>query len=112
MQGRIANAKNLGRAIYAVGFAIWLFGYLSPQIQCQISHAKNHHHASVTAPKTTRAVKANRRVQVTSHCPPINWNHAREAERKSDFCFEVGNEARNPPRRGPLPIKYWGVAFA
>jgi len=28
--GRIANAKSLGWAIYAVGFAIWLFGYLSP----------------------------------------------------------------------------------
>jgi hypothetical protein len=27
--GRIANAKNFGWAIYAAGFAIWLFGYLS-----------------------------------------------------------------------------------
>jgi hypothetical protein len=27
--GRIANAKSLGWAIYCVGFAIWLFGYLS-----------------------------------------------------------------------------------
>ena len=27
--GRIANAKSLGYAIYAVGLAIWLFGYLS-----------------------------------------------------------------------------------
>jgi hypothetical protein len=27
--GRIATAKSLGYAIYAVGFAIWLFGYLS-----------------------------------------------------------------------------------
>ena len=27
--GRIANAKSLGWAIYAAGFAIWLFGYLS-----------------------------------------------------------------------------------
>jgi hypothetical protein len=27
--GRIANVKSLGYAIYAVGFAIWLFGYLS-----------------------------------------------------------------------------------
>jgi hypothetical protein len=27
--GRIANAKSLGYAIYAVAFAIWLFGYLS-----------------------------------------------------------------------------------
>jgi hypothetical protein len=26
---RIANAKSIGWAIYAVGFAIWLFGYLS-----------------------------------------------------------------------------------
>jgi hypothetical protein len=29
MRGRIANAKSLGWAIYAGGFAIWLFGYLS-----------------------------------------------------------------------------------
>jgi hypothetical protein len=27
--GRIANAKSIGWAIYAGGFAIWLFGYLS-----------------------------------------------------------------------------------
>ena len=27
--GRLANAKSIGRAIYAAGFAIWLFGYLS-----------------------------------------------------------------------------------
>ena len=26
---RIANAKNFGWAIYAAGFAIWLFGYFS-----------------------------------------------------------------------------------
>jgi hypothetical protein len=26
---KIANAKNIGWAIYAIGFAIWLFGYLS-----------------------------------------------------------------------------------
>ena len=29
MWGRIANAKSIGWAIYAAGFAIWLFGYLS-----------------------------------------------------------------------------------
>jgi hypothetical protein len=29
MRSRIANAKSLGWAIYAAGFAIWLFGYLS-----------------------------------------------------------------------------------
>jgi hypothetical protein len=29
VRGRIANAKTLGRVIYAAGFAIWLFGYLS-----------------------------------------------------------------------------------
>jgi len=27
--GRIANVRSLGWAIYAIGFAIWLFGYLS-----------------------------------------------------------------------------------
>jgi hypothetical protein len=27
--GRLANAKSIGWAIYAAGFAIWLFGYLS-----------------------------------------------------------------------------------
>jgi hypothetical protein len=29
VRGRIANAKSSGWAIYAAGFAIWLFGYLS-----------------------------------------------------------------------------------
>jgi hypothetical protein len=29
VRGRIANAKIFGWAIYAAGFAIWLFGYLS-----------------------------------------------------------------------------------
>ena len=29
MLGRIANAKIFGWVIYAAGFAIWLFGYLS-----------------------------------------------------------------------------------
>jgi hypothetical protein len=38
-------------------------------------------------------------------CPPINRDHACEHERKSEFCFEVGNETRNPPRRGHAPIK-------
>jgi hypothetical protein len=27
--GRLANAKRIGWAIYAAGFVIWLFGYLS-----------------------------------------------------------------------------------
>jgi hypothetical protein len=27
--GRMANAKKIGWAIYAAGFVIWLFGYLS-----------------------------------------------------------------------------------
>ena len=27
--GRLANAKSIGSAIYAAGFVIWLFGYLS-----------------------------------------------------------------------------------
>jgi hypothetical protein len=30
VRGRIANAKSFGWVIYAAGFAIWLFGYLSP----------------------------------------------------------------------------------
>jgi hypothetical protein len=29
VRGRIANAESIGWAIYAAGFAIWLFGYLS-----------------------------------------------------------------------------------
>src|SRR6478672_8538343 len=29
VRGRIANAKSFGWTIYAAGFAIWLFGYLS-----------------------------------------------------------------------------------
>src|SRR5262245_66308999 len=45
-------------------------------------------------------------------CAPINRDHAREHERKSDFCFEVGNETRNPRRRGPVPIKCCSVACA
>jgi hypothetical protein len=28
-QGRMPNAKSIGWAIYAAGFAIWLFGYLN-----------------------------------------------------------------------------------
>ena len=27
--GRMANAKSIGWAIYAAGFVVWLFGYLS-----------------------------------------------------------------------------------
>jgi hypothetical protein len=27
--GRFANAKSIGSAIYAAGFVIWLFGYVS-----------------------------------------------------------------------------------
>jgi|SRR5262245_24185800 len=30
VRGRIANAKTFGWLLYAAGFAIWLFGYLSP----------------------------------------------------------------------------------
>ena len=41
-------------------------------------------------------------------CAPINRDHAREHDRKSDFCFAIGNETRNPPR----PIKYGCVACA
>jgi hypothetical protein len=29
VRSRFANAKNVGLAIYAAGFATWLFGYLS-----------------------------------------------------------------------------------
>ena len=29
-RGRMPNAKSIGWAIYAAGFVIWLFGYLSP----------------------------------------------------------------------------------
>src|SRR5215831_3322271 len=97
---------------------------------CQISHAKNPHHARVTAPKTRRAVKVNKRAQGSfgylirpppamypalrslPSCAPINRDHAREHERKSEFRFEVGNETRNPRRRGPVPIKCCGVACA
>src|SRR6516225_8454372 len=77
-----------------------------------MSHAKNPHHARATAPKTKRAAKANKRAKLPPYCAPINRDHAREHERKSEFCFEVGNETRNPRRRGHVPIKYWGVACA
>ena len=42
----------------------------------------------------------------------IQGDHARQHEPKSEFSLHVGNETRNPPRRGPTPIKYWGVACA
>ena len=45
-------------------------------------------------------------------CAPINRDHAREHDRKSDFCFAIGNETGNPPRRGQVPIKYGRVACA
>jgi hypothetical protein len=45
-------------------------------------------------------------------CAPINRDHAREHQRKSELRFEVGNETRNPRRRGHVPIKYCGVACA
>jgi hypothetical protein len=45
-------------------------------------------------------------------CEPINRDHAPEHERKSELCFEVWNETRNPPRRGRIPNKNWGMACA
>jgi hypothetical protein len=60
-------------------------------------------HRLVVAPRALRALES---------CAPINRDHAREHERKSEFCFEVGNEPRNPPRRGHDPIEYWRVARA
>src|SRR5262249_61620117 len=63
-----------------------------------------------------RAVKVNKRAQGSfgylirpppamypalrslPSCAPINRDHAREHERKSEFYFEVGNETRNPRR--------------
>src|SRR5262249_41196320 len=44
--------------------------------------------------------------------PPINRDHARGHERKSEFCFEIGNETRNPRRRDHVPVKCCGVACA
>ena len=52
------------------------------------------------------------RHQDRARCAPIHRDHASEHERKSKLCFEVGNETRNPPRRGRIPMKYWGVARA
>ena len=45
-------------------------------------------------------------------CAPVNRDHAHEHERKSEFCFAAGNEARNPPRCGHVPMKCWRVACA
>src|SRR5262249_20077051 len=45
-------------------------------------------------------------------CPPINRDHARGHERKSEFCFEIGNETRNPRRRDHVPVKCCGLACA
>jgi hypothetical protein len=46
------------------------------------------------------------------NCPPVNRDHAHERECKSEFCFAVGNETRNPPGHGHSPIKCWRVACA
>src|SRR4051812_16627062 len=43
---------------------------------------------------------------------PVNRDHTRKHERKSEFCFEVGNETRNPPGRCRDTIKRWRVAYA
>ena len=43
---------------------------------------------------------------------PVNRDHTREHKRKSEFCFAVGNETRNPPGRDRNPIKRWRVAHA
>jgi hypothetical protein len=40
--GRMANAKSIGWAIYAAGFVMWLFGYLSA------GHASIFHWDAVT----------------------------------------------------------------
>jgi hypothetical protein len=60
-------------------------------------------HRLVVAPRALRALES---------CAPISRDHAREHERKSDFRFAVGNETRNPPRRGRVLIKCWGMACA
>jgi hypothetical protein len=36
----------------------------------------------ILAPRITRACVL----------PPVDWDHAREHERESKFCFEIGNE--------------------
>ena len=46
------------------------------------------------------------------NCPPVNRDHAHERECKSEFCFAVGNETRNPPGSGRVPMKCWRVAHA
>src|SRR5258708_31795119 len=85
--------------------------------------AKNAHDARVTAPKTRRAAKVNKRANQAAPAmypalrsllsfAPINRDHAREHEHKSEFCFEIGNETRNPPRRDRIPMKYLSVACA
>src|SRR5262249_36598958 len=78
----------------------------------QISHAKTPHHARVTTSKTKRVTAPAMcpALRLLPSCAPINRDHAREHERKSEFCFEVGNEMRNPRRCGHVPIKCRGVA--
>src|SRR5262245_20685398 len=58
--------------------------------------------------KPRRGALSNKRVKLRAlpSCAPINRDHAREHERKSKFCFAVGNETRNPPRRDRIQTKY------
>src|SRR5262249_1822819 len=95
-----------------------------------ISHAKNPHHARVTAPKTRRTAEANERAQGSfgyligaapamysalrslPSCAPINRDHAREHDRKSEFSFEVRNKQKNPGRCDQAQIKCCGGACA
>ena len=64
------------------------------------------------APRSGREEVVAPALRSLPSCPPINRDHARGHERKSEFCFEIGNETRNPPRHDHVPINCWGVACA
>ena len=73
----------------------------------QISHAKNPRHARVTAPKTRKSAKGNKRARGKGGIMLANISASPISASR------LGNEARkNPPRRVRVPIKQCGVACA
>jgi hypothetical protein len=102
-----ATSKKLGGGAGDLIVATMKLARALPLNHMPDYHAKSPHHASVTAPKTRRAVYANKRAKLLAlPCfASINRNYTREHDRKSEFRFEVRNKTRNPPRRGPFPIK-------
>src|SRR5262245_62119974 len=77
---------------------------------CRLARAASWSNERRWMDQPWRARLYNVDLRALPSCAPINRDHAREHDRKSDFCFEVGNETRNPRRRGRVPIKCCSVA--